>query len=174
MGYYSSRAREDGGSANLVLLDVTRADQIEAMYDVLPHELTHAADFVFSAMRARGVGVRFSEERWDELNPPGFEYAETDDTERQSEVYTQGDNYRYFAFSYGCWNRMEDRATLFGALMADAAKGETGPDRFTPEQLAKLGYWIECLRDAFANSNWPEQTCWEKAYEKCLANTATN
>lgn len=167
-GLYDTRAREDGGVANYVALDTRGADLIDNLDDTLPHELTHAADYSIMSMRSRGVDVKFSEDRWNELNPPGFEYAETGDFELQSDVYTVGDNYRYFAYSYGCMNRLEDRATLFGFLMHYAAAGSAVPDQFTPEQLAKLGYWIECLRDAYANSDWPEQTYWEKAYADCL------
>ena len=43
-GLYDTRAREDGGVANYVALDIRGADLIDNLDDTLPHELTHAVD----------------------------------------------------------------------------------------------------------------------------------
>ena len=123
---------------------------------VLHHELSHMIDRKLAYDASLRVDAQFSEEAWMSLQPEGFVFSGTytEDYDDVSEFFDPS----YFASNYGATYPTEDRATLFGSLMA----GWIIPDAFPEPMHAKLMYYAACIRDCFDTEGWPAQTVWEQ------------
>lgn len=133
------------------------------------HELTHVLDY-----RLEGKD-EIDDDRWNELNPEGFNYY-------YSYIDSDGNSYEYtgdttwtasgetdperiwFVDTYSKTYPMEDRARLVEYLLQDP---DSAPDYFggTPIQK-KLAWYFQVIRDAVGGDDWPEETSWEKALKK--------
>lgn len=137
------------------MLDTGDGENDQFAFSTLNHELCHAIDYQVQQWADKSQ-LPLTEEQWSTLNPEGFTYAGYE-TERQCEVYSYGDNYKYFMTSYSCYDADEDRATLF-------AQAITYPDfELYDEQKAKLQYFSDCIRAAFPSDDWAQILPWEYA-----------
>ncbi len=146
------------GSKSAVVLDITSATE-----QLLHHELFHLIDdkLIFDAQIR--PDSKYSEEEWMKLNPPGFEYA-GDLFNLPDSIYD--DEYGlWFADIYSRTYAREDRAVI----MEHAGIGMHDMFISAPYRQAKLEYLIECIRDAFDTSGWPETTVWEDTLDRSLA-----
>ena len=157
MGFASTEIRNDG-EANMIVIDLSNDGLVDTVNYILPHELTHVIDYKIRDYEEWDdeILTNFDEE-WAKLNPKGFEYA-LGDEDKELDLCDQ--YYEYFAFSYGCANPLEDRATLMGLLLQNDLCEVKGV-RLTIETYEKLEFYFQCLRKAFDTTGWPEMTSWE-------------
>lgn len=133
------------------------------------HELTHVLDY-----RLEGKD-EIDDNRWNELNPEGFNYYYSYiDSDGNSYEYSGDTSYTalsesdpekiWFVDTYSKTYPMEDRARLVEYLLQDS---DSAPDYFggTPIQK-KLTWYFQVIRDAVGSSDWPEETTWEKALKR--------
>jgi len=135
---------------SLIVLDI-----YSSVDSNLHHELFHLIDSKLTFDAQLRPESNYSEENWMKLNPQGFEYA--------NQLYNLPDSFytgefdEWFTGSYGRTNSKEDRATI----MEYAGIGEHNMFILAPYRQAKLEYLINCMRDAFDTTGWPEVTIWE-------------
>ncbi len=121
------------------------------------HEVSHVIDKRLAWDAYLRDDALFSEEKWLELQPEGFEYARS-----YTEMPTNTQKYcdsGYFVSEYSCTFPTEDRATIMEAAMS-------GWDHIFEENEGlhqKLKYYSDCIRDCFDTSGWSEITVWEQA-----------
>ena len=123
---------------------------------VIYHEISHVIDKRLAWDASLRTEALFSEERWLELQPEGFDYAGSyqDIPDSVKEFYDSG----YFVQDYACVSPSEDRAlTLEKAMLGDRAVFEENP-----RLLPKLAYYCACIRDSFDDTGWPETVVWEQ------------
>jgi len=121
------------------------------------HEVSHVIDKRLAWDAYLRDDALFSEEKWLELQPEGFEYA-CSYTEMPAATQ-QYSNSGYFVKDYSRTFPTEDRATIMEAAMS-------GWDHIFEENVGlhqKLKYYGDCIRDCFDTSGWPEITVWEQA-----------
>ncbi len=121
------------------------------------HELTHVIDFYLSFKKKANDDILFDDNKWCELNPEGYEYA---DSGNDSDLDNLFENFfidGYFTEPYGCANSMEDRATLMAAAMTKNPTATSGRPL-----IEKLRYWSECIRDGFDTTGWDNVLLWEE------------
>ena len=147
----------DGEGRTTVAVNIARPGSLE---QTLHHEIAHLIDnkLTFDA-RIRGNAL-YSDEKWETLNPEGFEYADSY-TNLPMEFYNDGYE-NWFMELYSRTFIREDRATIMEYAMAGYSWAFN-----TPERIAKLEYWSTCIRDAFNTDGWPEMTLWESTLSQC-------
>ena len=130
------------------------------------HELTHAMDYRFL-----GEGL-LDEERWNAMNPDGFEYyyAYIDASGESYEISGSADHTAaggypaddvYFIEPYSKTYPMEDRALLMENLLAGASPyAYSFSGRHVQE---KLSCYFRFIRNTIGNERWPSSTAWEDA-----------
>ena len=129
----------------------------------LYHELCHLIDTVV-------ISESGAYDRWDELNPKGFEYDYdyiTNQT-RDGSAYLQ-DNSRSFIDTYSMSFPKEDRARIMEYAMTE---GNAAYFRSTTMQ-AKLKLLCEGIREAFGLRKSPETFLWEQYLNTSLAYSET-
>ncbi len=137
----------------LVVVDVDET-QLKTYF----HEFTHITD----RRLAWDAGLRqealFSEERWLELQPEGFDYSYSYDWLPEGiNGYIYG-SAPWFVDDYSCTFPTEDRARLIEYSMSDWHWALQ-----SPHLQEKLEYYSRCIRDCFDTTGWPEITVWESA-----------
>ena len=105
--------------------------------------------------------VTFSEETWQALNPPGFEYHEIDFWWDLSE-YEAEVNMDYFLITGSLHSGRNDRMLFYEYMMLAALTGED-PLEFTPQCRAKIDELLRMIRFYFGTDEWPDATSWEAA-----------
>ncbi len=113
---------------------------------------------LFHAMEVRIFGNSHALDRWDQLNPAGFQYDYdyASNARRDSGVYLVRES-RAFADTFSMSYPREDRARLF-----EAAMDETQAPLFQPEQMRrKLQTLCQGIRESYQLSAYP----WERALE---------
>lgn len=156
----------------------------------LIHELTHVTDYRLLGMhqlnerewnRLNPPGFSYYNAYVDEQ---GTDYRRTGSTEYTAVEETDPARI-YFCDPYSRTYAMEDRARLMellltgtdrfsetdkaGSNQADPEKYGTDPDPLwdkcfsSPHVQTKLRFYFYTLRQAFANSRWPQETAWEEA-----------
>ena len=150
----------------MLFFDIT---DMEVTSQTIVHEITHAID-----RRLEYDGV-MDESKWEELNPPGFNYYEgyisekgedystVDDDEYTayySNAYDEDYKDTYFVDTYSKTWPTEDRARLMEMLIGDISYRE---DMFQSEHLKeKLKLYFSFIREDLESDSWPEETVWEK------------
>lgn len=153
---YSGFAQTRNGKA-VVVLDMNEGENLSRY---LHHELFHLIDDKMTF----GAGIKedftYSEEAWMELNPEGFEYADST-FELPEELYDEEYDV-WFIDMYSRTMPREDRARI----MEYAMTGDYNMFISAPHRQAKLEYLNQCIRDSFDTFGWPEKTVWEETLEK--------
>lgn len=142
---------QDRGSHYLIVLDGYLLQQ-----QTLFHEFSHIIDAKLEWDASIREDALYSEERWMELQPAGFQYALTY-TEIPEELLSYMDS-GYFITDYAMTFPAEDRAVL----MASAMGGYSWDFEPDTGRSAKLQYYADCIRDCFDTTGWPEITAWEQ------------
>lgn len=119
------------------------------------HELSHAIDAYLQYDASKRTDALFSEDGWAALNPAGFDYAYSYESDLSEQRSTCGTG--YFYSEYGMTYPTEDRATIMEAAMTYALSDRS----YWEGVLTKLDYYSRCIRDAFDTTGWPETTRWE-------------
>ena len=137
------------GSVCKIVLDIYSLSK-----NTVWHELSHAIDRRLAWDAMYRDEALFTEEGWSALNPDGFTYT--------GEYGSLGTNiqpewYSYFIDDYSMINATEDRARIFEYAVEDSGT----LFRDAPGLIAKLQYYIDCIRDCFDTALWPEITAWE-------------
>lgn len=153
---YSGFAQTRDGKAVLVL-DVHEG---ENMRNFVHHELFHLLDDKLAFNATIRENAIYSEEKWTELNPEGFEYADSTFV-LPDEIYNEEYDL-WFIDLYSRTMAREDRARI----MEYAMIGDYNMFIEAPYRQAKLEYLNQCIRDAFDTTGWPEITVWEETLEK--------
>ena len=127
----------------------------------LYHELCHLIDTVV-------LGESSAYDRWDELNPSGFEYDYdyTANRSRNSSEYLR-DGSRYFIDMYSMSFPKEDRARIMEYAMTE---GNAACFQSKAMQ-AKLKLLCQGIREAFGLRKSPETFLWEQYLNESLAYT---
>ena len=123
------------------------------------HEIAHMIDNRLAWDASLREDALFSEEKWMELQPEGFEYAYSY-TEMPDEVARYADS-GYFIMEYSCRYPTEDRATMMEAAMTNSFY----EFEMNPGLGPKLAYYSACIRDCFDTTGWPEEMPWEELLE---------
>lgn len=137
--------RED---KNYLVIDLSGYPNSRAAYSAVCHELWHATENFIKDK----IPDAFDDEKWNAMNPDGFEYANTYDCD----VWALADKWiscneapenTYFTDSYGCTYPCEDRARIMEQVMT----GEDGIKEMTecPHLKAKLRFMAEAIRQIF-------------------------
>lgn len=118
------------------------------------HEIMHALEY-----RIWNYENDF-EEKWEKLNPKGFEYTE----DYGNQYYEEGKEawQDYFTRDYGMKNTLEDRATCFEEL-CDGALTDSLWWKEKPPLLAKEKYLAEVLQKSFPSLS--DGSLWKKALQ---------
>ena len=98
----------------------------------------------------------FSEEIWISYNPDHFTYIGYNDTDWEREIYEE--NKAYFTTFTAMRYAPKDRSQLMTSLMES--------QKLADPCIRKAEYYSRCIREAFDDSTWPEQTAWEAALAK--------
>lgn len=121
----------------------------------LYHELFHV-------METHLLGNTAAFDRWDELNPTGFRYDNSYETNktRNAGVYLLSDS-RSFVDTYSMSYPREDRARIleYAILPGNEALFQT------ETMQRKLRTLCEGIREAYALEDWPEPLLWEQYLE---------
>lgn len=143
----------------------------------LAHEFMHAIEDVILTKSFSDEGNIENFERWNSLNPEGFDYLYTytdEDGTTIGSTYTESDyvgtyyyeggdipvDNIYFAEEYSTTYRTEDIATIFDEIFMSSE--EPLPDYFQSENIQlKAAYICACIRDAFECMEG-KSVCWEK------------
>lgn len=149
-GSYAGVASEDGENYFVVL------DIYSLWAPHIYHELTHVLDKRLAWDAQIREGALFSEEKWMELQPEGFAYAETY-LDLSDDIWDYV-NTGYFVDDYACRYPTEDRARM----MEVAIDGGEYLYKQNPPLREKLTYYSACIRDCMNTTGWPEVTVWEK------------
>lgn len=145
---------------------VLSTDYLYSFSYTLNHEIAHMIDHRLTFRALYVESSLFSEEKWNSYNPEGYYYMESYDGYEDNDAYYQ--HPEYFYDSYGTTYPTEDRAQLFGASVAnhldpdDPYSYENITFTDSPERLAKLTYYCECIRDGFNTDGWPDVLPWEE------------
>lgn len=131
------------------------ADVYSCGESAICHELSHAIDAYLQYNASMRTDALFSEEGWAALNPPGFDYAYSYESDLSEQHRTCGTG--YFHSEYGMTYPTEDRATIMEAAMTQAMVDLS----YWQGVLTKLDYYSRCIRDAFDTTGWPQTTRWE-------------
>lgn len=143
----------------------------------LAHEFMHAIEDVILTKSFSDEGNIENFERWNSLNPEGFDYLYTytdEDGTTIGSTYTESDyvgtyyyeggdipvDNIYFAEEYSTTYRTEDIATIFDEIFMSSE--EPLPDYFQSENIQlKAAYICACIRNAFECMEG-KSVCWEK------------
>ena len=143
----------------------------------LAHEFMHAIEDVILTKSFSDESNIENFERWNSLNPEGFDYLYTytdEDGTTIGSTYTESDyvgtyyyeggdipvDNIYFAEEYSTTYRTEDIATIFDEIFMSSE--EPLPDYFQSENIQlKAAYICACIRDAFECMEG-KSVCWEK------------
>ena len=125
----------------------------------LYHELCHLIDTVV-------LNESSAYDRWDELNPSGFEYDYNyiTNAQRDASAYLQ-ENTRYFIDTYSMSYPKEDRARIMEYAMTE---GNESLFQSTTMQ-AKLKLLCVGIREAFGLKKSPDTFLWEQYLKESLA-----
>ena len=135
---------------SLIVLDI-----YSSVESNLHHEIFHIIDYKLAFDAQIHPESIYSEENWSKLNPEGFEYA--GQLHNLPDSFYTSEYDEWFTGSYARTYPMEDRATI----MEYAGIGDHNMFIHAPYRQAKLEYLINCIRDAFDTTGWPEETVWE-------------
>ncbi len=149
-GSYSAFTQPMDGYTHIVF-DITWLSESTVF-----HEFSHILDSRLEFAVGYREGAFFSEDDWDALQPPGFEWGGEYGGEWQ---YTRPVDYTYFTDTYATTNSTEDRARI----MEYAGAGWYWTFMDNPHIRAKLDYYCRAIRADLDTEGWPEQTFWEKA-----------
>lgn len=120
------------------------------------HELTHLIDKRLEWDMNTTKDSLFSEEKWLELQPEGFDYAYSYTNIPESVKQYYGSD--YFVSEYACTFPTEDRATMMEMAMIGFEEEFAKKSKLK----GKLEYYSACIRDCFDTKTWTETTKWEK------------
>ena len=123
--------------------------------DTVFHELSHVIDAYLQDHAQRRTDALFSETDWAALNPAGFDYAYSYESDLTAQREASGEG--YFYTEYAMTFPTEDRATLMAAAMTGYLTDRT----YWSGLLTKLDYYSRCIRDTFDTTGWPQTTLWE-------------
>lgn len=123
--------------------------------DTVFHELSHVIDAYLQDNSQRRTDALFSETDWAALNPAGFDYAYSYESDLTAQREASGEG--YFYTEYAMTFPTEDRATLMAAAMTVYLTDRT----YWSGLLTKLDYYSRCIRDTFDTTGWPQTTLWE-------------
>ena len=126
------------------------------------HEVSHWIENKIYTGASFGVCTDF-DEGWCALNPSDFSYKNSYVSGKTiwKYIFSSADNTEnaYFVDEYSQTYSGEDRAREFEYLMYNE---EGNPDYLSSQHMQeKLAYYFTCIREAFDDSDWPEQTSWE-------------
>ena len=124
--------------------------------DTIYHEVSHIIDKKLAWDAQIRADALFSEERWMQLQPDGFQYVESYVDMPEEALAYAGSG--YFIRAYSMRYPTEDRADVLAAAMAQEDWS------FAPGTglRAKLEFYAACIRDCFDTENWPDVVCWEQ------------
>lgn len=124
--------------------------------DTIYHEISHIIDKKLAWDAQIRADALFSEERWMQLQPDGFQYVESYvDMPEEALAYVGSG---YFIRDYSMTFPTEDRAdVLASAIGLEDWLFEPGSGL-----RAKLEFYTACIRDCFDTAQWPEVVCWEQ------------
>lgn len=108
------------------------------------HEIWHAMEFRITAERPDAF------DRWNDLNPPGFQYSEDYVSQDIWEQAAPKDE--WFVRGYSVIDEMEDRATVIEALL----QYDEGWWKERPHIEDKLNYLLEATEPVFGNVYYSE------------------
>lgn len=154
------------GNTQLIMsLSVLFVDEYSA---IINHELFHAIDARLSEFSIYDTTSPYSDEKWKEMNPAGFEYFKNYDAYDDSlteDLYWQYED--YFMREYSLINTKEDRADIFGYAMEyileDYKEYTFWVTKENNENIKKkLDYLCKCIRASFDTTGWPDVLPWEK------------
>ena len=124
--------------------------------DTIYHEVSHIIDKKLAWDAQIRADALFSEERWMQLQPDGFQYVESYVDMPEEALAYAGSG--YFIRDYSMTFPTEDRAdVLASAIALEDWAFEPGSGL-----RAKLQFYAACIRDCFDTENWPEVVCWEQ------------
>jgi hypothetical protein len=156
------------GGIELIVINALMSDKGKTV----AHEFFHAIENTIFNMSVYDPSYYGLENfaRWEQLNPPGFEYryiyTEEDgrtvdsDAEYLSTAWYEGrEDDIYFVDGYCTTYPSEDRARIF-EYIATFPEGLL-PQWFGRNMLLKAEYLSACIREVFADENWND-VYWEK------------
>ena len=162
------------GEIRLLAFDV--AYLLDMRYSIF-HEISHMIDRYLEGETMAEDDPFWDEEKWNGLNPDGFEYYYAYNDEN-GEPYDLTGSDKHTGLSSDYWKKKktgtvyfidiysktfptEDRAVLLGTLLCDDSKDEL---LSCPHILEKLQYYSEAIRRYFDPDGtlWAEQTAWER------------
>lgn len=138
---------------NYIVVDISDYGSSHMAYYAFCHELWHATENFITDKNPDA----FDDEKWNALNPEGFEYCSSYDENawrflKKWVRSAEKPENTYFVESYGRSFACEDRATIMEEVMT----GEYGIEEMTEcEHLnAKLRFMAEAVRLAFDTADW--------------------
>lgn len=141
----------------VMTFDLSRGQLIE---QDLYHEISHLIDQKLQNLAEQGKTKLYSEEKWDSLNPKGFDYTYNYADVPASYYYDGYDD--YFVDVYSRTFPTEDRARIMEYAMIGA---DFCFDTYKGLEK-KLDYYCQCIREGFDTTGWPETTKWEEILRK--------
>ena len=145
----------DNGYRINICLDCRSDETLSTMKDILRDAIFSAVDLKLQNYFENLEEPQFSEEVWITKNPEGFTYYGYINDDFVKEEYELNKKYLVSFTSMRC--APKERSQLMAALL----EGE----ELTEECLEKAQFYSACIREAFDDASWPENTVWEKRIE---------